>query len=123
MTYNGTIYFTINGNDYSRLVSSMKVSKAANYTLQTNAAGNAVVDYINTKRTIEVGFIPMETTEALDILQAADSFAVNVAFFEPTTNSMGANVACIVPDTDIDFYRITSSKKMLNGFSLTFIEL
>ena len=46
-------YFKINGVDYSHLVKDLKVNKSAKYTSQTNAAGDAVVDIVNAKRTIE----------------------------------------------------------------------
>lgn len=52
-------YFKIGDVDFSLYVNSLKVSKTANYSAQTNAAGDTVVDYINSKRTIEVGIIPL----------------------------------------------------------------
>ncbi len=40
-------YFKIGSNDYSKYVCELKVGKKHNYSSQTNAAGNSVVDYIN----------------------------------------------------------------------------
>ena len=45
-------YFKINGVDYSMYVNALKVSRECNYNAQTNANGDTVVDYINTKRNI-----------------------------------------------------------------------
>jgi hypothetical protein len=53
-------YFKIGEIDFSPYVNSLKINKSANYNAQTNAAGNTVVDYINSKRTIEVGIIPVD---------------------------------------------------------------
>ena len=37
-------YFKINDIDFSDYVSELKVNKSANYNVQTNAAGDSVVD-------------------------------------------------------------------------------
>ena len=52
-------YFKIGDVDFSPYVNSLKVNKRAIYNSQVNAAGNSIVDYINSKRTIEVGIIPL----------------------------------------------------------------
>lgn len=53
-------YLKINDIDYSHLVKQLVVKKSVNYNAQTNAAGDTVVDYINSKRTISVTFIHMD---------------------------------------------------------------
>lgn len=116
-------YFKINDVDFSRFVNALKVSSVANYTAQTNAAGSSVVDYINEKRVIEVGFRPMTGAEALEIRQAIAPFYVSIAFFNPDTNALSENISCIVPNKEIDYYLIRSTKQRVNGFSLTFEEL
>ena len=55
-------YFKIGNNDYSIYTNELKIDKEANYNMQTNAAGDSVVDYINSKRVIEVGVIPVDDT-------------------------------------------------------------
>lgn len=117
------IYFKINNVDFSRYVNTLRVSSVANYTTQTNAAGNTVVDYINEKRNIEIGFRPMRGSEALEIRQAVAAFNVAIAFFNPDTNTISENVDCIVPEKEIDYYTIRDNNQMVNGFTLTFIEL
>ena len=117
------IYFKINNVDFSRYVNTLKVNTVSNYTTQINAAGNTVVDYINEKRNIEVGFIPMAGSEALEIRQAIAAFNVAIAFFNPDTNTITDNVSCIVPEKEIDYYTIRDNKQIVNGFTLTFIEL
>ena len=63
-------YFKINNVDYSMYVNELKVSKDVNYNAQTNAAGDTVVDYVNKKRTIEVGIIPLCCEDMISLQQA-----------------------------------------------------
>lgn len=116
-------YFKINNNDYSNIVNSLKVKKAANYTSQTNAAGDAVIDYINSKRVIEVGIIPLDANKMLALQQDIAAFGVSVSFLDPNTNTLAENVACIIPDTEPEYYTIQVNKVSFKAFSLTFTEL
>ena len=52
-------YFKIDDVDFSTYVNELKINKSSVYNSQTNAAGDTVVDYINAKREIEVGIIPL----------------------------------------------------------------
>lgn len=115
-------YLKINNNDYSAYTSSLKVSSAANYNAQTNAAGNTVVDYINKKRTIEVGIIALDDTVMKNLLADISNLNVTVSFRNPVTNNLD-NVACIIPTNNIEYYTIQSNKVMYKAFTLTFIEL
>lgn len=116
-------YFKIDNNDYSIYVSSLKVNKTTNYNSQTNAAGNTVVDYINSKRTIEVGIIPLDTSAMADLQAAIDAFNVSLSFRNPKTEELEENVNCIIPDNNIEYYTIQDNKVMYKAFTLTFIEL
>lgn len=53
-------YLKIDNTDFSMYVSGLKVGSKSNYNAQTNAAGNTVVDYINSKKTIAVNIIPLD---------------------------------------------------------------
>ena len=115
-------YFKINDIDYSAYVSGLKVSKAANYSAQTNAAGNTIVDYINTKRTIEVSIIPLDG-EAMKSLQAAiDNINVTITYREPQTGEL-ETINAIIPAKDAEYYTIQTNRVMYKGFNLTFTEL
>jgi hypothetical protein len=116
-------YFKINGVDFSGYVSSLKVKKKNNFNSQTNAAGNTVVDYINSKRTIDVGFIALDSSVMPQIQQELNKFSVTLSFIEPTTGGLIEGISCIIPDTDIEFYTIQANKTMYKGFNLTFEEL
>lgn len=116
-------YLTINGTDFSHLVSELRVNKAHNYNAQTNAAGDTVVDYINAKRTIEVGFIHMPAETVKGLLAALDAFSVSVGYRDPVTNAMVSGVSCIVPDISLDYYTIQSGRVMTKGFTVKLNEL
>lgn len=116
-------YFKINDTDYSKYVNGLKVNKTAVYNAQTNAAGNTVVDYINAKREIEVGIIPLDDTAMAQLQTAIDAFNVSISFRNPKTNALEENVNCIIPENNIEYYTIQVNKVMYKALTLKFIEL
>ena len=115
-------YFKIGDTDFSHLVRSMNIAKAHNYNAQTNAAGNTVVDYINTKRTIEVGFIYMNDSDMAALQAAVDSFAVTVTYRDPKTNALEV-ASCIAPEIEADYYTIQADRVLYNELTVEFTEL
>ena len=115
-------YFKIGDIDFSMYVNSLKIKKAINYNAQTNAAGNTVVDYINSKREIEVGIIPLNDAAMLRLQLALAAFNVSISFRNPQTNTL-ETINCIIPDTEADFYTIQVGKVLYNAATLTFTEL
>ena len=116
-------YFKIGGIDFSGMCNGLEVKTATRYNAQTNAAGNTVVDYINKKRTIVVGVIPLNDTEMERLQRAIAPFSVAISFRDPTTNALAENVPCIIPDNDIKYYTIQEGNVLYNALSLTFSEL
>lgn len=116
-------YFKIGNTDFSPFVNSLKVTNAHTYNSQTNAAGDTVVDYINTKRTIEVGIIPLTDTNMATLLAAVNAFSVTISFRNPQTNQLEEGVSCIIPDNDVEYYTIQADKVMYEALTLTFTEL
>lgn len=116
-------YFKIGNRDYSNYVNKLKISEKNIYNSQTNAAGNTVVDFINKKRTIEVGIIPMYDTVLADLMADLEAFNVSISFINPKTTILEENVNCIIPDTNIEYYTIQVNKTMTKAFSLKFTEL
>lgn len=116
-------YFKINDIDFSMYVNELKIKKAANYNAQTNAAGDTVVDYINSKREIEVGIIALDSSVMPQVLEAVDGFNVSISFRNPKTNTLEENINCIIPDTEVEYFTIQANKVMYNGLNLTFTEL
>lgn len=115
-------YFKIYEYDFSHCVNELKISTKTNYNAQTNAAGNTVVDKINTKKVVEVGIIPLDEEEAQQILNLIGNFNVPMTFRNPLTKAI-ATINCIIPDSDIEYYTIQADKQMLKAFKLKFTEL
>lgn len=116
-------YFKIGTTDYSNIVNSLKITKNHQYNAQTNAAGDTVVDYINSKRTIEVGIIPLDDTTMAQLQASIDDFNVLISFRNPQTNQLEENVNCIIPSDEIEYYTIQVNKVQYNGCTLQFTEL
>lgn len=116
-------YFKINNIDFSKYVNELKVETDVNYSAQTNAAGDSVVDYINKKRTIEVGIIPLNAEAMADLQAAIDAFNVSISFRNPLTNELENGVNCIIPSFGVEYYTIQINRVMYKAFSLSFIEL
>lgn len=115
-------YFKIDGVDFSNYVNGLNISKSAIYNAQTNAAGNGVVDYINAKRTLEVGIIPLNDTVMAQLQTAIDAFNVSISFRNPKTNAL-EEMNCIIPESGVEYYTIQANKVLYNAFTLTFTEL
>lgn len=116
-------YFKINNNDYSLYTSALKVIDNANYVAQTNAAGNTVVDYINKKRTVEVGIIPLDASIMQQLKDDVAKFNVKLSFLNPETNELIENVDCIIPTNEVEYYTIQNNKISFKAAALTFTEL
>jgi hypothetical protein len=116
-------YFKINDIDYSKCVNSLKINKQSNYNAQTNAAGDTVADYINSKRTINVGIIPLDREAVSSLLNAIDGFNVSISFLNPQTQLLEEGVNCIIPSSEVDYYTIQADRVSLKAFNLSFIEL
>lgn len=116
-------YFKIGNTDFSYCVNSLKINSNAVYTSQVNAAGNKVVDYVNTKREIEVGIITINDEIMKALLTELEAFNVSISFRNPKTNLLENNVNCIIPSNQIEYYTIQDGKVMYKEFTLTFTEL
>ena len=114
-------YFKIGSADFSNIVNELKVDSTSNYNSQTNAAGDTVVDYINTKRIIEVGIIPLDDTDMANLQTAINDFDVMISFRNPRTNQL-ETIFCIIPESGVEYYTIQANKVMYKAFKLKFIE-
>jgi hypothetical protein len=115
-------YFKIGENDYSAYCNALKVNSKVAYSAQTNAAGNSVVDYINTKHTVEVGIIPLNDAAMLNLQNDIAQFQVDITYRNPATNDI-KTIKCIIPDNGVEYYTIQTGKVMYKAFKLTFNEL
>lgn len=114
-------YFKIGSTDFSNIVNELKVDNTSNYNSQTNAAGDTVVEYINTKRIIEVGIIPLDDTDMAKLQTAIKDFDVMISFRNPRTNQL-ETIFCIIPESGVEYYTIQANKVMYKAFKLKFIE-
>lgn len=116
-------YFKINNVDYSMYVNSLEITTNTNYNAQTNAAGNTVVDYINQKRQIKVGIIPLDDVVMASLKNAIDNFNVSISFLNPNTKALEENIDVIIPSNAIKYYTIQVNKVSFESLTLTFTEL
>lgn len=116
-------YFKINNTDFSQYVNKLKIKQKAVYKSLTNAAGNTVVDYVNTKREIEVGIIPLNAAALKNLLDAISGFSVTISFLNPHNNTLENGVNAIIPESNIEYYTIQADNVSVKTFTLKFIEL
>lgn len=118
-------YFKIGENDYSAYVagSGLTIGTKHNYNAQQNAAGDTVVDYINSKREISVDIIPLTDQIMKALLADIQKFAVSISFRDPNTGELETDVQCIIDENEVQYYTIQADKVLYNAFSLTFTEL
>lgn len=116
-------YLKINGYDFSPYVKGLAVTKNAIYNQQTNAAGNGVVDYINTKREIGVTIIPINSEVMQELQNAIDAFNVEIDYRNPKTAELEVGVKCIIPTDTVEYYTIQADNVLYHETELTFIEL
>lgn len=115
-------YLKMNGTDFSHCVNALKVNSAATYNAQTNAAGDTVVDYINHKRTVEVGIIPLTQSDMNTLQAIIKELNVSLSFANPQTGEL-LELNCILPESEVEYYTIQADKVLYKAFTLTFIEL
>jgi hypothetical protein len=115
-------YIKINNTDFSMYCNKLNVNKSANYSAQTNAGGNTVVDFINHKRTITVGIIPLDNAVMAELQAILHNFSVSITFLNPQTKEL-ETIICIIPEANIEYYTIQANKVSFNAFELEFIEL
>jgi hypothetical protein len=116
-------YFKINGKDFSKYVAALRVERKAKYNAQTNAAGNTIVDYITSKREIEVEIIPLDSAAMVEIQHELYNFNVNISFRNPYTGGLEENISCIIPDDEVEYYTIRADKVQFKAMTIKFSEL
>ena len=116
-------YFKINNTDFSMYVNKLQVGTEHFYKSMTNAAGNTLVKYVNSKRTFEVGIIPLDDAAMKSLLTEVDKFNVSISYRDPETNALIENVNCIIPNHLVEYYTIQVGKVSYKAFSLQIKEL
>ena len=116
-------YFKINNHDYSQYVNKLMIAREHNYRSLTTATGKTRVKYISSKRSIEVGIIPLNDAEMMNLLADVNGFQVSISYLNPETNELVENLDCIIPNHLIEYYTIQANKVMYKAFTLQIKEL
>ena len=114
-------YFKIDNTDISNFVSSLKITTKRNYSAQSNAAGNRVVDYLNEKRKIEVEIIPLEESDYRQVLSAIQ-FNSTISYRNPQTGEL-TTANSIIDSNETAYYTIQQNRVMYKKMKLTYNEL
>lgn len=114
--------FKIGSKDFSGLVTGLKVGYETLVSDNSgrNAAGDTVLDVINTKRKIYVTLRHTTFVEMQEFLAAVEPFQVTVTYLDPKTNALKtANTYIGTPEPE--YYNV--SHTLYKPMSLNFIEL
>lgn len=117
------MFFKINNNDYSQYVNKLLIGKEHQYKSMTTAAGNTIVKYVNSKRSIEVGIIPLDGEAMKNLLADVNQFQVSISYRDPETNELAEGVNCIIPNHLVEYYTIQADGVSYKAFSLQIKEL
>ena len=117
-------YLSINGVDMSDLVKSLKVGyeTLVSESSGRNANGDTVLDIINQKTKLQVGFRPMNDSEMAKLLNAVDEYIVSVSYRDSKTNS-NKTITCYTGTPEPEYYCILNNKVFYKEMNLNFIEL
>lgn len=118
------MFFLIDNHDFSHLVTTLKVGYEVLVSSDSgrNANGDTVVDIVNRKRKLYVGFRYTTEEEMNELLLAVENFVVNVQYLDPKTKTLQtANAYINTPEPE--FYTIQSDKVIYKPMNLNFIEL
>lgn len=116
------VIFKINDNDFSDLISGLKVGyeTLVSDSSGRNANGDTVIDIINTKRKIYVTLRHTTITEMQSFLAAIEPYQVEVSYLDPITNTI-QTAQTYIGTPEPEYYNI--SKSLYKPMNLNFIEL
>lgn len=118
------MYFTINGKDFSHLVSAMKVGFEVLVSNDSgrNANGDTVIDIINRKRKVYITLRHTTDDEMESFLSAVEGFVVSIQYRDPKTNEL-SSLSAYIGTPEPDYYTIQAGKVIYKPLALNFIEL
>ena len=114
-------YCKLGNVDISNFVSGLKITTKHNYSAQTNANGDSVVDYINQKKKIEIQIIPLEEDDYQTVLEAV-LFNQSVSYRNPATGEL-STCNCIISSNDCEYYTIQTDRVMYKKMKIVYNEL
>lgn len=116
-------YFKINGEDFSHLVSGLKVGFETLVSDDSgrNANGDTVVDVINKKDKVYVTLRHTTDSEMSSFLFALEPFVVSITYLNPKTNSL-KTIETYSGTPEPEYYTI-SNTTIYKPMSINFVEL
>lgn len=117
-------YFKVNGEDFSNLVSGMKVGRETLVSDNSgrNAAGNTVIDVINKKYKVYITLRHTFAQEMDRFLMAISGYVVNVEFLNPMTSEVDT-ITAYTGTPEPEYYTIQDARIIYKPMSINFIEL
>ena len=117
------MYLTINGNDFSYIVSGLKIGYEVLVSEESgrNANGDTVIDIVNRKRKVYVTIRHTTDSEMKALLNAVEGYIVTVQFRDAKSNTLKSMTAYI-STPEPEYYTI-SDKTIYKPMNLNFIEL
>lgn len=118
------MYFKINGNDFSGLVSGLKVGYETLVSDNSgrNAAGDTVLDVINNKIKVYVTLRHTTDEEMDSFLAAIKDYVVEISFLNPKTKGL-TTITTYTSTPEPEYYTIQPTRVIYKPMSLNFIEL
>ena len=117
------MYFTINGKDFSYIVSGLKVGYEVLVSEESgrNANGDTVIDIVNRKRKVYVTLRHTTESEMRAFLNALEAYTVTVQYLDAKTNTL-KSMNAYIGTPEPEYYTI-SDRTIYKPMSLNFIEL
>lgn len=117
-------YLKINGNDFSSLISGLKVGYETLVSDKSgrNANGDTVVDVINRKVKIYATLRHTFQEEMESFLAAIDGYVVEVSFLDPKTKAF-KTITAYTGTPEPEYYTIQPGNVIYKPMNLNFIEL
>lgn len=117
-------YLKINNQDFSSLVSGLKIGyeTLVSDSSGRNAAGDTVIDVINSKIKVYVTLRHTMQQEMKSFLAAIEGYVVNVTFLNPKTNEP-TTITAYTGTPEPEYYTIQPTNIIYKPMDLNFIEL
>lgn len=117
-------YLKINNQDFSHLVSGLKVGKETLVSDKSgrNANGDTVIDIINQKYKVYVTLRHTTDAEMQSFLNAIKDYVVTIEFLNPVTKQLEA-ISAYTGTPEPEYYTIQAKTILFKPMSLNFIQL
>lgn len=118
------MFFKIEDVDFSHIVAKLNIEKQHNYKSQVSAGGTTTVEYINSKRQIEIEVISLDDDAMAQLLSYLDLFSLEISFLNPKTKVLEEGVQVIIPSNKVEYYTIQGGNNVrFNAVNIKFQEL